>query len=609
MAGAARVRRAIRLQRIARTLAEWYPGDVEPTDDLHRSLAFLGSDLRADTVVRAGYVAAVPVAVLALCALVALLPVLPVAASVPAAAGIGLGATHVVHRLPVAAATLRRARALGDAPSLVARAALRLRLDSTPERAAIFAARTGTGPLARSLAAHAERTRSGPSAGLDAFAAEWRSWFPALERSIALLSAAVEAPPDEREQALERALETVLDGARTEMAEFAGDVRGPASGIYAFGVLLPLALVGVLPAARAGGVTIPASVFVVLYDVLLPVGLVGAGAWLLLRRPIAIAPPRVTAAHPDVPSEPTRGVVAGVLGVAFGFVCGSAVASWAAPVAAVGTGVGAALVVHYRPMAAVRRDVSAVEAGLADATAVVGRRVGAGEAVETAIESAAGATTGRTSDLFEAASGVQRRLRVGVRAAFLGEHGALRDIPSRRARATASLLAVAAAEGRPAGGTLVRLADHLTELRRVEEEARRELAAITGTLGHTAALFAPLVGGATVAMATQMAASEATTGSSASTAGASASTAGASTTGATTSLAATGVPGVATLDPSTLGAAVGVYVLALAAVLTVVATGLDRGLDRSLVGYRTGLALLAATATYLVAYQGAAMLF
>ena len=599
----ARGRTDSRVQRIARALAEWYPGDVEPTDELHRSLAFLGSDLRADTVVRAGYVAALPVAVLVFCAFVVLLPILPVAASIPAAAGAGLGATHVVHRLPVAAATLRRTRALGDAPGLVARAALRLRLDATPERAAVFAARTGTGPLARSLAAHAERTRSGPSAGFDAFAAEWRSWFPALERSISLLSAAVEAPPDERGQALDRALETVLDGARTEMAEFAGDVRGPASGIYAFGVLLPLALVGVLPAARAGGVTIPASVFVVLYDVLLPVGLVGAGGWLLLRRPIAIAPPRVTADHPAVPAGIAHSLAAGVLGTGLGFVAGSIVASWAAPVAAVGVGLGAALTVHYRPMAAVRRDVSAVEAGLADATAVVGRRVGAGEAVETAIESAARATTGRTSDLFESASGIQRRLRVGISEAFLGEHGALRDTPSRRARATASLLSVAAAEGRPAGGTLVRLADHLTELRRVEAEARRELAAITGTLSHTAALFGPLVGGATVAMATQMAA-QATTGSGTSTVGTAT-----ATTAASASLAGAGAPGVATLDPATLGAAVGVYVLALAGILTVVATGLDRGLDRSLVGYRTGLALLSATATYLVAYLGASMLF
>ena len=578
-----------RIRAVVRTLAGWYPRPVDSTPELHRALAFLESDLRADTVVRAGYVAAVPASLLSLCVLLFAVPGLPAAASVPAAAGIGLGVTHVIHRLPVAAAALRRTRALGDAPGLVARAALRLRLDPTPERAALFAARTGTGPLAGSLAAHAERTRDAPTAGFGGFADEWREWFPALDRSTSLLLAAVDAPETERGRALDRALETVLDGAREEMAAFAGEIRGPASGVYAFGVLLPLALVGVVPAARAGGVSIPTVLFVGLYDVVLPIGLVVAGAWLLLQRPIALPPARVRSDHPDVPSGPLRGVAAALGGTVLGAVAGSVVAGWATPVAAVGLGLGAGLAVHYRPMARVRRDVRAIESGIDDATAVVGRRVSDGESVETAIRSAADATTGRTSDLFATAAGVQRRLRIDVRRAFLGEHGALSHVPSPRTRATASLLAVAAAQGRPAGATLVTLADHLTELQRVEAEARRELAAITGTLGHTAAVFAPLVAGATVAMATQMAASEATLGTSGPPAGA--------------------APGAAVLPPSTLGTAVGAYILALAAILTAVATGLNRGLDRSLVGYRIGLALLSATPPYLVAYLGASMLF
>lgn len=576
-----------RVRAGARRMAAWYPGNVDPTPELHRALAFLDSDLQADTVVRAGYVVAAPVAMACLLALVAV--GIPFPAAIPAGVGIGLGATHACHRLPVAAATLRRTRALGDAPELVARAALRLRLAATPERAATFAARTGAGPLARSLAAHTDRTRGESAAGLGGFADEWRSWFPALERSVSLLEAAVDAPPDERDRALDRALETVLDGAHDEMAAFAGEVRAPASGIYAFGVLLPLALVGVVPAARAGGVSVPAAAFVALYDIVLPVGLIGAGGWLLLRRPIALPPARVRSDHPDVPSGKRRGVIAGVAGFVCGGVVGSAIVPWGAPIAAAGLGVGAGLTVHYRPMARVRADVRAIESGVADATAVIGRRVAAGESVETAIESAADATTGRTSHLFATAAGVQRRLRVGVRRAFLGDRGALADVPSPRTEATASLLAVAAAQGRPAGATLVTLADHLTELRRVEAEARRELAAITGTLRHTAAVFAPLVGGATVAMATQMAASEATLSGSGSLAGP--------------------APGGAVIPPSTLGVAVGAYVLALAAILTAVAAGLDRGLDRALVGYRVGLALLAATPTYLVAFLGASMLF
>jgi len=38
------------------------------------------------------------------------------------------------------------------------------------------------------------------------------------------------------------------------------------------------------------------------------------------------------------------------------------------------------------------------------------------------------------------------------------------------------------------------------------------------------------------------------------------------------------------------------------------ATGLERGFDRTLVAYRVGIALPTATATYLVAFVGAEML-
>ena len=68
----------------------------------------------------------------------------------------------------------------------------------------------------------------------------------------------------ERARTLDRAMDAVLDGTRDRMAAFADDVQGPATAVYAFGVLLPLALVSVLPAARAAGLpaTLPAVVSV-----------------------------------------------------------------------------------------------------------------------------------------------------------------------------------------------------------------------------------------------------------------------------------------------------------------------------------------------------------
>ena len=222
-------------------------------------------------------------------------------------------------------------------------------------------------------------------------------------------------------------------------------------------------------------------------------------------------------------------------------------------------------------MKLVRDDARAAEANLTDALYLVGRRVGDGEAVESALGAAAPEVAGRTGELLAETAGVQRRLRVGVREAFLGEYGSLADVPSPQARSVAALLAIAAREGRPAGRAVVSMADHVEDLQRVEREARRDLASVTGTLRNTAGVFGPLVGGATIALADGMAAGT------------------------------LGDP----LPTAALGLAVGSYVLLMAAILTALATGLERGFDRALVGYRVGLALCSAVGAFLAGFVGA----
>jgi hypothetical protein len=310
---------------------------------------------------------------------------------------------------------------------------------------------------------------------------------------------------------------------------------------------------------------------------------------------VAFPPERVPRSHPALPARCWRGPVVGAGGVCLGWLLGVAtVGPWAAPVAAVGFGAGGALLVRYHPVKTVRERVRAVEEGLDDALYLVGRRVAAGESVERAIDTAATQLPGATGKVFEDAIGVGRRLRVGVRASFLGEHGALARLPSQRARSAAALLSVGAAEGRPAGVAIVALAAHLAELRRIERDSRRELASVTSTLENTAAFFGPLVGGATVALAGRMATAADASGSLEST-----------VSGPTA--AGTGATGPTAIATGELGLAVGGYVLAMAVILTALAAMLERGFDPALVGYRVGIALPAATTTYLGTYVGVAL--
>ncbi len=588
-------------------------GDEQRGDesaDLRRAVAFLGWKMSPARVVEIGYRTAIAVGAVAAVAgtLLAGVVVGPLVGVV-----VGLAVVHTVHRGPVWLAALRRTRALGAAPGLVGRLVLRMRLDPSTERAVEFAARTGRGPLADGLARHERQCVTGPTSGLRSFAREWRPWFPAIDRAATLVRTAASAPPERRGRCLDRALDATLSGTTEQLAEFVGGVRGPVSALYAFGVLLPLALVALLPAAAASGVPIRPAVVAGLYLVVLPAGLLVASAWLLSQRPVAFPPPAIDGSHPDVPVRAPHALVAGVTAGVLAAAAGWVVAEWAAPVVGVGVGLGAALVVAGGPRRAVLSDVRAIESGLSDAMTAIGGDIAEGVAAEQAVANAATRLDGATGELFERAATRSATLRVDVREAFVGDGGPAATVPSPRVRGAVALLAVAAREGRPAGDVLLELADQLERLRELERDAKRQLATVTGTLSNTAAVFAPLVGGATVALATGI------------------DTAGAGGIGAVSGVEGIHAAGVGSagegesiggeggmdrgeqptrnsLTVPVLGRIIGVYVLLLSATLTALATGLERGFDGTLVAYRVGIALPTATATYLVAFVGAGLL-
>lgn len=580
----------------------------EPTDDLGRALAFLEAPIRAETVVRIGRGLGLVVGSAVGAATLVFAGALPAALLGTAA---GLLASAVVEYAPRWLARMRRTRSLGDATALVGLLVLRLRLDPSLERAVRFAVGSDRGRLARALGDHARRARGGPESGIGAFAADWSRYFPAIDRAAAQLASATTVPAERRDRALDRAMAAVVDGTREEMAAYASGIRTPVTAVYAFGVLLPLALVGVLPAAPAAGVPVSLPAVIAVYCLALPIGLLAAGAWLLARRPVAFPPPPVTGAHPDASGTLPRAAVIGAGCAAGAWLLADLLApGWTRPVAAIGIGTGAALLWWFRPVESVRDRVRAVESGLPDALVRIGQAVAEGNAVERALDRAAADATGPIADVLEDAAGYGETFRVDVRTAFLAPDGALATVPSPRCRRAAALLGVAARMGRPAGDVILDLATHLEELDRIEAEARGRLADVTGTLSNTATTFAPLVGGATVALSDRIRDVDAAVGGTGPAAGAG--TAGAGSTGATgaagmtdagttTGTSAADAAG-ATFATGELGLVIGAYVLSLAALLVALATGIDRGLDPASIGYRVGRALPIASAVYVAAF-------
>jgi len=555
-----------------RTFARLYPYEVEVGQQLQESLSFLDTDLAPEIVVRGGYGAG-------LLSLVFVVPLLATGLGFPVAllltVTIAVLLIHSIHSFPNLLAAFRRTEALGSVPNLIGRAVLRMQIQPATESAVRFAAETGYGPLSENLSAHIDRSMGTPRTGIISFAEEWAEWFPAVRRSAHLLVMAQDAPEAERRRTLDRTLMSILDGTRNQMADFTASIRGPTTALYAFGVMIPLALVALVPAATLVGYPVPILFFIVTYNVVLPIVLIAASLWLLVRRPVAFPPPKVTREHPDVPDRlwirlvwaPIVGAPAFVLTLLWG-------PSHLAILAGVGFGLGGVLIALFRPIILVRNHVRAVEEHLVDALYLVGRQVSEGEAVESVIQQAGDRVPGETGVVFERAAGLQRRLHVGVEEAFMGEYGALRDIPSPRAHSTAGLLAIASREGKPAGRAIVSMADHLEELQEVDEEAKRQLANVTGTLDHTASYFGPLVAGATVGLADIIVSQDVDLSE--------------------TQAAAS------TLPSDQLGIVVGVFVITLCFILVPLSVMLRHGLDRALLGYRVGRSLLSAIPLYVI---------
>lgn len=464
-----------------------------------------------------------------------------------------------------------RSRASGAVPELLAFAILAIRVSPSLERAADFAAETVGGRLGHSLVAHRRAELDGGDA-FDAFATEWGDRAASVSRTVSLLQVAVDTPSERRDEVLDEALDAVLSGSRDQVSAFTTDIRGPAMGIYAFGVMLPLALVGLLPMLSTTGTTVSMLPLVLLYDLAIPLALIGAAAWLALARPAVASSARqrgLLSLGPGLQKPLAVGIGLGSAGFAVSLLVFPA---WVAPIVGIGTGLGAALVGFLAPIRERQAEIREFETEVPDALRIIGREVADGIPIETAIASAGSRLSGETGTVLGRAARARDRLGRTVEETLLGRDGVLSRLPSARAETVGRLLVRAGQHGEPGGRTLLAIGDYLDALHRVEREGRRELAQTTSTLGQTATVFAPVIAGVTVALATGMDAVESTTGS---------------------------------LAVGPLGQVIGVYVLSLAVILPSLAVVLERGFDPVAIGYQSGVALLASASLYPLAFVAA----
>lgn len=461
---------------------------------------------------------------------------------------VGGALTTGMHLVPIARARRHHASVVDAVPAFVARVALGMRLTPTIE-AGLGAADAASCPITRRTRVPGSTARARLEVALEGLGS-------GADRSLGLLvSAPAATDPD---SLIDRAVDATMDDARDRLRTYVTDLRGPVTGIYAFGVVLPLALVGILPAAPLAGVRLPLPVLAILLDGALPVGITVAAGWLVVQRPGIRSTPRLPTDHSALGS-PHRVIIASVLGGVCGVAVAASLAPWAAWVLAPAWAVAGTLLARYGPATEAVEDRLAIRDSVPDLLALLGDAMADGAPPEHALATAtdlpgvAGAVASTANRRFE-------RLGIPVSAALAGRQGPLGVLPEREAATLQALVSTAARAGPAGGRELARYAEHLDDLATLEERARTDLARVTDTLVQTATYYAPAIAGVTVALATRLQATSET-------------------------LPTTG-PGFALV--------VGGFVLAVALVLPALALTLRSGWCRVRVGVAVGRTLLVA---------------
>ncbi len=423
-----------------------------------------------------------------------------------------------------------KVRSLGDMPEVLSYMVMSMKLVSNMELAIHFAGDSSDRPLAKDLRKMLWNLHVRAYKGIDdailEFARLWGKESEYFKRALHLIKSSTNEPDEaQRIITLNRSLDIVLENTKRLMEDFASRLKNPTYILYSVFILIPLALVALMPAITVVGIRIGIGTLVLIYNIILPLVTFVYAEYILLQRPATFSPQNIPESHPDLKDIRYKRrtallfslVIASGVGLSGylwmyldnpGNVLSTSTLEGIIPpgllilIASV-LGIACYLNMSYAPYKRIRDGIKEMENEFSDALFVLGRRISEGRAPEEAFMYTASTMKGsQIAEAFERISLNLLSVRSNIMAAIFDEDfGAFKDLYSERIRTTMKLFVESAHKSHEAAGVaIVKLADHLKELQDVEQNIKRSLYDITSTMRSTAAIFAPLIAGVTIAL-------------------------------------------------------------------------------------------------------------
>jgi len=427
---------------------------------------------------------------------------------------------------------------LGDIPEVLSYLVMYLKLVPNLENSVKFAASESSTSLVRDLRKMLWdmeiRVYHGINDALTNFADYWGRWSDHFKRALYLIRSSIQEPEEaQRVITLNRALDVGLDGTRDLMNQFASKLHQPTMFIYSIGIMIPLSLIAMLPAAGLVGMNVTIFQVFFLYDIILPLFVFLYTRKILLSRPATFNPPAIPSNHHDLVGidKHKRLIISLVVGL---LIAMPGILFMAIPMFMPGNssnellnfisnpdglnsyfpvtlfiiwGIAATVTLYslsvYRPYKKIRDNIKQIEKEFSDALYILGKRISEERSPEESFMYAASTMEGaKIAEVFSHTSYNLTAMHTNIRdALFSSEYGPLRHVYSDRIKAIMRLFVEGIHKSqRSVSISIIRIADHLKELQQVENKIKDTLYPLTSTLRSTAAVFAPLIAGATLAI-------------------------------------------------------------------------------------------------------------
>jgi Flp pilus assembly protein TadB len=414
----------------------------------------------------------------------------------------------------------QRTATLGRLPEIVNYLVISMRLNPSLDRAIEFAAENAEGPMASSLRKVLWdvylRKYDTVEQSLLAFADEWGTVpeFEQFKRGLyGIRAAQLESSEEGRKQALDKASETVTNGSRYHIEEYANTLSAPAMVLFGLGVMLPLILGAMLPMASSMSSSGGLSVFeiLLLFDIIFPCLILGYSWWVVGNRPGTTPPP-------VIPDHRSKRFIAGtwivaILSSIILFAIG--ILKWTSD------GDGAQYLATIIILGAFilptsiitlsgtnkrmknRKDIISIEDEFPDALFQLGSRIAEGKPVERAIRDV-GKSMGESSKTGDLMGQISHRTLISsasLNESLFGSDGLLDKYPSKTVKASMqTVVDVSSKDSVTAGRAIMGVSGYIRDLRSLEQDVRMKLGETMSMMETTARFFAPLVLGVTCAI-------------------------------------------------------------------------------------------------------------